>query len=68
MGLEQEQKSELFKAIWDNFEQFEIIGFPNDEQSTFLTQSKVRRFQIKNFINAYGEGQMDIEDLVYVLF
>ena len=31
-------------------------------------QQKSRWFNIDNFMNAYSDGSMDIEDLIYVLF
>lgn len=59
MEIENSSKEDLFKAIWDNFEHFDIIGYPNkegDQTTTFITQNIVRRFVINNFIGAYNEG------------
>ena len=68
MDIENKQKDELFQAIWENFEAYEIIGHIPDESTTFLTSNKSRRFRKDNFVNSYQSGQMDIDDLVYILF
>lgn len=58
----------MFDAIWENFEGFDIVSYPVEDSTTFLTTSKARRFSRANFVKAYEGGEMDIEDLVYILF
>jgi hypothetical protein len=38
MGLEEQEKKDLYSAIWANFEHFEIISFAIDN-NTFLTNN-----------------------------
>lgn len=68
LNIDQQQKEELLNAIWENFDHFEIISNIPDDSTTFLTTNKTKRFRKENFISAYLSGEMDIEDMVYILF
>ena len=70
LTMDEPQKEALFAAIWENFEHFEIITYMTNDESvpTFMTQKKQRKFSEENFIKAYSEGHMDIEDLVTIMF
>ena len=63
MTIDDEQKENLFRAIWENFEQFEVVGYHHPSpygENTFMAMNKVRRFNMQNFMKAYEEGHMDV--------
>ena len=68
MEIETKSKEELFTALWGNFEHFGIISYPKEESQTFITTNRSKIFSKENFLKAYKEGHMDINDLIYVLF
>ena len=68
LDIENKEKKELFDAIWDNFELFEIIGFQQKEGQPFLTSINVRKFKKDNFCKAFQTGQMNVDDLFNILF
>jgi hypothetical protein len=37
LEMEEDQREELFNAIWENFESFEIVAYSNEDLQTFLT-------------------------------
>lgn len=70
LELDAASKDALLSAIFSNFEHFEVMSATpeGDSTSIFLTSHKTKHFRKNNFINAYRNGSMNIEDLVFVLF
>jgi hypothetical protein len=68
LNLDNNSKETLLSALMKNFEHFDVINNVTEESSIFLTSNKTRYFMKNNFIAAYKNGSMNIDDLVYVLF
>lgn len=68
LDMDNNQRNDLFNAIWENFENYSIITNLHEDQNTFLTLQRTRRFNKQNFIHAYQSNEMDIEDIVNILF